>query len=467
MKTFNEFERANNSEENRIKFIRDAIADHTSSADYRIALDAVEYEAQRNVTITRYKKLMYKLSGEAVENRFSANRKCASNFFNRFVTQEVSYLLGNGVQFEEESTKEALGRDFDARLYDAGKTALVQKVAFGFYNKDHVVVFGLTEFVPLYDEEYGVLKAGIRFWRLHKNSPLRVTVYEIDGYTEYKETDGNTPELRVWKEKRPYVLKTATTAIDGEVVMSGRNYPTFPIVPLWGNRQHQSELVGMQESIDCYDLIKSGFASDLEEAASLYWVVKNAGGFEDDTDLVQFLERLKLVRGAVVTGEDVSVTAHSVEIPYESREVYLTRLANDMYNDFMAVNPAPISAGNITATQIMAAYEPLNNKADEFEYCVIDFIHGILAVAGINDEPTFKRSPITNQLEQTEMIMMAADHLDEETLIRSLPFLTPDQADVVIERRIAEEGGLNRRGINTLGGEETPENNAVEPDAGI
>lgn len=440
MKTYNDLVAVGESESARIQFILDAIREHKSSEEYKTAVDAVEYEAQRNVTINRYRKFLYNLAGEAIPDRFSANRKCASNFFNRFVTQEVSYLLGNGVQFGKEETKEQLGKDFDARVYDAGKTALVQGESFGFLNLDHVIVFGIVELKPLCDAEDGALKAGIRFWQLDNDSPLRVTLYEMDGYTEYKEDENG--ELKVWKEKRPYITKTAKTKADGERIYDGRNYPTFPIVPLWGNRQKQSELVGMRENIDCYDLIKSGFANDLEEAASLYWIIKNAGGFEDDKDLAQFLERLKVLRATVVTADDVDVSAHTVEIPYQSREVYLTRLENDMYNDFMAVNPAPIAAGNITATQIMAAYEPLNNKVDEFEYCMIDFIHGLLAVAGIDDEPEFKRSPISNQLEQVEMVMLAANYLDDETIIRSLPFLTPEQADAVIERRIAEEGAI-------------------------
>ncbi len=460
MKTYNDLVAVGESESARIDFILEAFREHKASEEYKTAVDAVEYEAQRNVTINRYRKFLYNLAGEAIPDRFSANRKCASNFFNRFVTQEASYLLGNGVQFGNEETKERLGKDFDARIYDAGKTALVQGKSFGFLNLNRVIVFGLVEFKPLYDAEDGAIKAGIRFWRLDDNSPLRATLYEMDGYTEYKENDNG--ELNVWKEKRPYIIETATTKADGERIYDGRNYPAFPIVPLWGNRHKQSELVGMRENIDCYDLIKSGFANDLEEAASLYWVIKNTGGLEDGVDLRRFLEQLHMVRGTVISGDDVDVSAHTVEVPHQSREVYLTRLENDMYNDFMAVNPAPISAGNITATQIMAAYEPLNNKVDEFEYCMIDFIHGLLAVAGIDDEPEFKRSPITNQLEQTEMVMMAANYLDDETIIRSLPFLTPEQADAVIERRIADESAIITPFPNDGTDEENVTGNASE-----
>ena len=48
---------------------------------------------------------------------------------------------------------------------------------------------------------------------------------------------------------------------DGFEITNGTNYPSFPIVPLWANDSHQSSIVGIREQIDCYDLIKSGFAN--------------------------------------------------------------------------------------------------------------------------------------------------------------------------------------------------------------
>ena len=48
------------------------------------------------------------------------------------------------------------------------------------------------------------------------------------------------------------------TQADGEEIMDGENYPSFPIVPLWGSELKQSTLVGMREGIDAYDLIRSG-----------------------------------------------------------------------------------------------------------------------------------------------------------------------------------------------------------------
>lgn len=420
-----------------MEFVLSAIQDHKASEAYKIASDAEEYAQQRNVTISRYRKLLYTITGAAVPDNYSANHKCASNFFYRFVTQQVSYLLGNGATFEKEDTKKKLGKKFDNRLYKAAKDALIQGVAFGFFNFDHVDIFKLTEFVPLYDEEDGALKAGIRFWQISGDRPLRTVLYELDGYTGYIKRKGK--DIEEYAPKRAYRQKVVKSEADGEKIYDGENYPAFPIVPLWGNLKHQSELVGLRENIDCYDLIKSGFANDLDDASMIYWTLENCGGM-DDEDIAQFVQRMKTLRASFVDGgEGAKATAHTLDVPYQSRETYLSRLRDDMYEDAMALNTSQIAAGKITATQIESAYEPLDEKCDEFEFCILDFIEGLLTVAGLDaDIPTFKRSRIINQAEQTEMIISAAEYLDDETVLSKLPFLTVDEIKDILARKDAE-----------------------------
>ena len=411
--------------------------EHKSSAMYKIAFDAEEYDRQRNVTIMSYQKLLYTISGQAVPDNYTANHKVASNFFNRFVTQENQYLLGNGMTLDDQKAKEKLGADFDTRLQKAGRTALVQGVAFGFWNNDHLEVFKLTEFVPLYDEENAALMAGIRFWQVDRDKPLRATLYELDGYTDYIKR--NNRSMEVLHEKRTYKQIVRQSEVDGVEILDGENYPGFPIVPLWGNEHRQSELVGLRQSIDCYDLIKSGFANDLDDASMIYWTLNNAGGM-DDIDLAKFVERMKTVKAAVIDGDNgTTAEAHTIEVPYMSRVAYLEKLENDMYNDFQALNVAQLSAAQKTATEIRAAYQPLDNKVDKFEYCIIDFLQGIFVLAGIEGTPTFQRSRIANQLEETQMVLMAAQYLDDETVLKHLPWLTPEEVDEILKRRDAED----------------------------
>lgn len=437
MKTYQDLMKCR-TEQERQDFVFNAINAHKASAMYKIAVDADNYERQQNTTINRYQKYLYTISGAAKVDTYSANHKCASNFFNRFVTQETQYLLGNGVTFEDEKTKDVFGGGaFDYQLMKAGKIALVEGVSFGFFNFDHVEIFRLTEFVPLWDEETGALKAGVRFWQIDDNKPLRATLYEIDGVTEYIRRNGK--ETAVIAEKTAYIRNERTSDVYGTEIVDFRNYGGFPIVPMWGNHMHQSEIIGIKGQIDAYDLIKSGFANDLDDASLIYWTLENAGGM-DDIDLAKFIQHMKTVRAAVVDGGDgARAEAHTMDVPYQSRETYLTRLENDMYNDFMALNVNQIAAGNVTATAINAAYEPLNNKCDMFEACVGEFIYGLMALAGVDDTFTFKRSKISNMAEETAMVLSAAGYLDDLTILNHLPFLSPDEISGIIDRKAVEE----------------------------
>ena len=368
MKTYQDLQK---NQECLMDFVRETINDHKASKPYQEAKVADEYNRRRNRTIIEYQKLLYTMSGQAVPDNYSANFKLCSNFFNRFVTQENQFLLGNGVTWQEESTEATLGKDFDEQLQDAGEKALVCGVSFGFWNLDHMDVFSLLEFAPLYDEDDGALKAGVRFWQVDATKPLRATLYELDGYTDYIWREGEEGEELA--EKRPYKIMLKGTNADGMEIYDGENYPSFPIVPLWANKYKQSEFVGMRENIDAYDLVKSGFANDLDDASQIYWIVQNAGGM-DDVDLAKFLERLKTVKAAVVDDQGARAESHTVDVPYLARTTLLAQLRNDMYEDYMALDMKNIANGAITATQIMAAYEDFSKKVDRYEYCVITFI---------------------------------------------------------------------------------------------
>lgn len=452
MYTYQDLQKVGEGDANRMSFVRSAIESHKGTWLYHTAIVADEYDRHQNRTITRYRKLLYTMSGEAVPDNFSANYKLPSNFFNRFVVQETQYLLGNGVTWENgDDTADVLGDDFDMRLQKLAKSAIVAGVAFGFFNMDHLEVFELKEFAPLYDEDNGALMAGIRFWQVDYEKPLRATLYEIDGYTDYLwDKDGG----RVLREKRPYQLVIQTSEIDGTEIYDGENYPTFPIVPLWGNPHHQSLIVGLRDEIDAYDLIQSGFADDLDDASQIYWTIQNAEGM-DDVDLATFIKHMKTVKAAVVEDNGAKAEAHTLDVPYAAREAILSRLENTMYKDAMALNPETIAGGAATATQIKAAYEPLNNKTDEFEGCVIDFLQGIMAVAGIDDAPTFTRSILINTQEEVQTVLSAATYLPQDYVTRKILTILGDgdKADEIIESMNMDDmermtGGEDESGID-------------------
>lgn len=437
MKTYQDFlEVAEKSDRERMEFVLSAINNHKDSDLYKQAVIAKEYDAHRNVTIANFQKLLYTLNGKVIPDNYSPNYKLRSNFFANFITQETQYLLGNGVTLKKEENKAKLGAGFDTRLQDAAHDALVGGVSYGFWNLDHLEVFDVTEFVPLLDEENGALRSGIRFWQVCTSKPLRATLFEPDGFTQYIRRSGE--EMMILEPKRGYVAVEATSEIDGTELLAYQNYPGFPIIPMYGNRAKQSELVGQREAIDCYDLIKSGFANTVDDASVIYWTISNAGGM-DEIDMARFKESMRRIGVGLVDDDGAKAEAHTLTIPVEAREALLSRISDDLYRDFQMLDVTKLQGGQKTATEITAAYQPMDNKVDQFEYCVIDFLQALFKIVGIEDEPSFTRSKVTNQLEQTQMVLLAASYLDDETILNKLPWLTQEEVAEILKRKAAED----------------------------
>lgn len=438
MKSYQDLIAASENEAAKMAFVFAAITEHKGTEPYIIALDAEQYYRGLNPRITKYEKIIYDMRGDAHVDKWTPNHKIASNFFNFAITQENQYLLGNGATFTKDDTKAKLGDDFDTKLQDLGKKALVGGVAFGFFNLDHIDTFSLLEFVPLYDEENGALRAGIRFWQISPDKPMRATLYEEDGYTDYiRENDKSA----ILHEKRPYKLKVRTSEADGEEIYDGENYPTFPIVPLWGNDKKQSELVGRQGTIDALDLLNSNLINNLDEANYIYWVLTNCGGM-DDIDDAKFIEQLKTTHVAHADGDSgATAEAHTIEAPYQASESAIQTIQRRLYEDFMCLDVNSLSAANKTATEIKAAYQPLDSKCDMYEYCVIEFVQKILELAGIDDKVTFTRSKVVNKSDEINTLLAAQAYLDDETIVEQVCQILgiADKTDEIIRKRRTEE----------------------------
>jgi SPP1 family phage portal protein len=417
------------------KFVFDVIEEHKESSAYKVASIAEKYYAKKNVTIMAFQKMLYNMHGQQVPDMWSANYKLRTHFFRRFVTQQVQYVLSNGVTFQKKDTKDKLGKKFDTQMQKAAKKAMVDHVSFLFWNLDHVEVFCFADtptdpgFAPLYDADTGALRAGVRYWH-PDDKTTRATLYEEDGYTEYVKKED---KISILAEKRSYKKTVISTKADGVSGERNENYSAFPIVPLYANDLHESELEGHRESIDCYDYIKSGMANDIDDTSGFYWVLKNSGGM-DDVDIAKFRERMHTVKAAVLDDDSASAEAHTLDVPVEAREKMLAMLKEDLYADFQIVNVEALSASAKTATEIRAAYQPMDDKCGDFEYCLIDAIQNILTLAGIDDEPSFTWNRIANQTEEVNMVMTASPVLGDEWTVRKLAFLTPEEKEEIIKQ---------------------------------
>lgn len=436
MKTYQDLLAVGETEKDRMAFVLAAISDHKGTAEYRLACDADLYYKHLNPTIMRAQKFVYDLMGRAHVDEWSANNKIPCRYYFYFITQAVQFLLGNGVSFADDKTKERLGKNFDNMVQQAATDALNGGVSFGFWNNDHLEQFAVTEFAPLYDEENGALRAGIRFWQVSYDKPLRATLYELDGLTEYIKRDGE--DITILQDKRPYVQIIGKSEVSGVEILDGQNYPGFPIVPLF-NVNRQSELIGSRETIDAYDLMASAMINNIDDANLIYWIIRNAGGM-DDLDDAKFVQRLKTMHVVHLEGEE-EVDEHQINVPFEASETALNRLRSQLFDDFMALDVKQIASGAATATEIKAAYEPLNSKTDLFEYQVTAFINSILTLLGIDDEPTYTRSMIVNQQEMIQNLVTASEYLSADYITGKVLEIMGDidKTDEVINQRLLED----------------------------
>lgn len=124
--------------------------------------------------------------------------------------------------------------------------------------------------------------------------------------------------------------------------------------------------------------------------------------------------------------------------------------------DAMAFNPYDIASGAATATQIEAAYDPLDEKLDIYERHISEFISRLLYLAEVDDEPTYERNYHTNKSEIIDNLLKGAIFLDDIYLTEKIMTLMgdKDKVDAVLDRKSATD--IKRLTGGSTTGQEVP-----------
>jgi SPP1 family phage portal protein len=363
-----------------------------------------------------------------------------SDFFRRFTMQQANYLLGNGVELEDDAMKGKLGIGFDTTLAKIGLYSLVHGVCWGYWNVDHVEILRAytdknSGFVALLDELTGEPMVGVQFWQIGDDKPLMARVFEPDGVTVYKMRE-NASDLEVAQEKRAY-KRTYARDITGERLVSEENYSALPIVPLYANDKKQTELtLAIRSKIDLYDIVLSDFGNNLEKANDVYWVLNNFGGnFDEVALMLEQIHRLKAIANISDGTSSSTVTPETFEVPYAARQTALELLERQLYRDYMALDVSELTGGSLTNVAIRASMANLDLKANAYEWQCFDFVQKLLRILGIETETIrFKRQTIANESEIIQNIYTAQGDLDKETRLKLNPMILPEEIDDIIKR---------------------------------
>lgn len=449
--------------DNVTKWLQSALVEYTNSAEYKSAKMQAEYMAGRDTEIVNTVKLIYDMTGMPATDYTASNNRISSNILHRLISQRCTYSLGNGVSFAGskqergedgkthtvDAVKDLLGNRFDTAVYRAAYWACGNGESYTYVHKGHRVdkwefdLFKRVEFLPLYDELTGQLRGGIRFFSVDSTDytkPIIATLYTERGYQRYQTPEGEYgfAALAPMGEITPYTEHVNESEADGVEVVSGRNFSTLPIIPLYPNESRTSVLDNLKAKIDALDMALSGFANDMQDVAQIYWLVSGALGATDD-EMAALRDKAKYLHILNIDGDHSSITPYTQEPPYAARQAFINELIDKIYADFGALNVLNISAAQKTATEIEAAYQPMDEEADAFEYQLIEYIQGILSIVGVEDMPIFKRNRVSNQKEQTEMILMAESVLDKQTILEKLPWISVDEVDDILSRLDAQE----------------------------
>lgn len=441
MLTYQDYEKSTD----KAGFILSAINEYKGSEQFRKALTATNYYARKNDEILKRMSFLER-KGIKVDVKF---HKLCNGFFPKLIKQWIFYSLGNGLTLDK-AKKAKLGKRFDVRfLLDGVIPAAIAGVNYGFWSVDpkggdnnQVIFFppagngGLNGAFPLLDERTSNIKIFIRFWQIDAKRPMYAELFDERGITEFESKD-NGAGLTEGNFK-PYKQKVYQNAIETEVV-DIEAYPEIPIFPLYVNELKESELTdGLKSYIDAFDFVSSDQVDQITTSEGIYWIVKNYGG-EDFQDLFDKLQG-KIFPAIEEANQDVS--SHVVEAPFQSKQATLEFLERRIYSDFLMPN-ARQDGQAVTATEIKASREELDNKADILEWRACDFISRLLTLIGVQfneDDLKFKRRTMTNDSEIVNSIsvMMSDGYADDEWAVANNPLITDADQEPLLARLALE-----------------------------
>ncbi len=355
------------------------------------------------------------MKGMAHKDLISPNHKLRNGYYPAIINQTVSHLLANGVGFSKPEIKNKMGVNFDGVLRKIATDAKNSGVSYGFYNGNKVIHFPFLEFKAIPDDRTGAISAGVRFTQIDENKPLIAVLYESDGYTEYTRYKN---DFEITKQKTAYIINNISNSVEGVYSVHDGNFSQLPIYPLY-NVSHQSEIIGVREILTAIDMVNSQLVNNVSQGELVYWVLKNYGGMDDIED-ANFI--VNLLKSHVIHVDDGDATPHQITTPFEANDTAAVRLKRLLFESMGAVDTETLRAGNLTATAINAAFHDMRLNSANMEYEVIEFIQGILRIAGLpeNTALSFTYFETVNETEAIQNAIASATFIGDEAATRKI-----------------------------------------------
>lgn len=457
----------------KIEEIGKIIDNDKSSEKKRYARKGLQYYNGEH-DIKDYEMYYIDADGKLKEDKLRSNIKISHPFFTELVDQQVQYMLSGDTPFmrsKDEKLQEALddyfGDDFRAELQEC----LTGCIAKGFENMyAYKSISGRSRFMTA--DSMGVVEVRgkdtddgcdyvIYYYpdRIDKGKKVitRIEVWDKNTTTYYVQVANGQITLDNTKPVNPRPHITYTKTGDDALYYEGNGgYGFIPFFRLDNNIKQVSGLKPIKALIDDYDLMACGLSNNLQDIGEGLYVVK---GFQG-ADLDEMIQNIK-VKKHIGVSADGGVDIRTVDIPYEARKIKLELDEKNIYRFGMGFNSVQLGDGNITNIVIKSRYALLDLKSNKLEIRLKQFLRQLLKVVldEINEEfqtdyqmkdvqIKFEREVMTNAQDNAEIekldaekqqiqintLMVAANALDDETVLKAICEILDVDYDKVKER---------------------------------
>ncbi|MCM3739225.1 phage portal protein [Oceanobacillus luteolus] len=410
--------------------------------------EGIRYYENENDVLQRNQYAV--IDGVKMIDHEKPNNRIPHGWHKLLVDQKVAYLVGQPINFstdDEDLLKyinQYLGEKFDDIANELVKNASNKGKEWLHPYIDENGEFDYTitpaeQCIPIYeDKRQTKLEYMIRYYPvvLGEKEVIQVELWSKEDVTYFILEDStllfDTSEL-VNPASHFYFVKNQQE--------TGYGWGKVPFIPFRNNEQEKSDLHYYKQLIDAFDLKVSDNQNSFEEIQELIYVLK---GYEGQS-LSEFMQNLKYYKAVNVDG-DGGVDTIQGEIPMTSIDSHLDRLRESIYTFGQGVDVQTDKFGNApSGIALKFLYSLLDLKSDTLERKfrvgiqeLIWFLCEYLSMSNLGEHDyksvdyTFKRSMITNDLENADIAQKSKGIISDETIVNHHPWV--DNVEREMER---------------------------------
>lgn len=379
-------------------------------------------------------------NGRIVTMDLKNSMELYTNWFKVLVNQKIDYLLAkeptvNNPTFDVSDMLDSmlLNSSLDSTSW-----------VYFFINKkgklDISIIYDV-EILPIYDHNNKDLVTLIRYYKFNEKQ-IKAEVWTLEGVSIVIiekdkivsiENESHYSKVMVYQDQVENILNI--------------NFLTIPFIPLYNNRDKESDIEGIKTLLDMYNSISSGFVQNINLFQEAIVKLK---GF--DANQEEFLKNLKKHK-YVALPSDGEMEYLKIEIPVEARKVVLEMIKQNIFVLGRGMNPDQVGDGNITNIIIKSRYAQLDMKASLTEKQIKTFYKKFTSFineyqnSNLDDSIEMNKTMLFNESEKiadcVESIKLVdAGVLSKESLMKQIPYIFNVEEEkklIALEPKIKED----------------------------